>query len=233
MLISLCIPCMNRTYSLRETLSSVIQSANASPPVEITVINYNSQDDLDEYIKTINGLIEGNFLTYIKYNKGKYYNSPHARNLSVLLSKGDYIVQLDTEIILEKEFVSYIRSRLEVENLTWMCEEYSGRCIVIKKQEFIDAGGYDERFILYAPEDRDICARLHRRGGKFEIFSKKLLHDIYTPNDEKIRNKNLEQFEGKKVNIKREMGKLMHQILDENNEKVVLVANEGKDWGVP
>ena len=41
---------MNRTYDLKKTLPLTIQAADASPPVEIVVLNYNSKDDLEDYI---------------------------------------------------------------------------------------------------------------------------------------------------------------------------------------
>ena len=46
MLISLCLPCHNRTHDLKRVMPYLLGAANFSPPVEIVVIDYNSQDDL-------------------------------------------------------------------------------------------------------------------------------------------------------------------------------------------
>jgi len=64
-LISICIPCKNRTYDLKKTIPHIIRAANISPPVEIVVINYGSEDDLNEYISFVfkdNKLVKENKL---------------------------------------------------------------------------------------------------------------------------------------------------------------------------
>lgn len=231
-IISLCIPCMNRVHNLRQTLPLVIEAANASPPVEIVVLNYNTDDDLDEYIATINGLEEPNSLLYRRYTgKRKYYHSTHARNLTVLASSGEYIIQLDTEIILPHDFMAYIRGRLEATHPVWMCEGEVGRCIIVQRQEFIEAGGYDERFDVYAPEDKDICLRLHRRGGTFELFPSRLITAIETSNREKLENLDQERYRNGPFWVKRMMFRAMRVIYEENIANQVLVANEGREWG--
>jgi glycosyltransferase involved in cell wall biosynthesis len=234
MLISLCIPCMNRVHSLKRVLPSIIESVNASPPVEITILDYSSTDSLDEYlteIKETTYLVEGNKFNFQKITGKKYYHSTHARNLTVIASSGEYVIQLDTEIILPVKFVGYIRDRLETTHPIWMCEGRLGRCIVIQRDEFINSGGYDERFDVYAPEDKDICLRLHRRGGKFETFPLSLISVIETSNKEKLINLNQEPYKNGPFWIKRMMFRAMKVIYEENISNNVLVANEGKEWG--
>lgn len=242
MIISLCIPCMNRTYNLKKTLPDIVKAANASPPVEIVIVNYNSKDDLDEYITDSQKnmtLAKGNFWNYRKLTTRNYYNSAHARNLCVITSKGDYIIQLSTEALLRNDFVTHIRHLLETEKPVWACENsnsfslynaHLGRFIVCQRKEFIKAGGYDERFEFYAPEDKDICHRLHRRGGKFVLFPSELAGEIYTPNEEKVKNYDLRSF-GKSKLFKREMAKRMKPIYEESMRNQTLVANQEKGWG--
>ena len=129
------------------------------------------------------------------------------------------------------EFIQYIRERIELEQPVWMCEGKVGRCIVIQRQEFIDAGGYDERFDVYAPEDKDICHRLHRRGGKFEVFSPNFISEIKTTNKEKLANLDQEPYRNAPIWIKRAMFRAMKIFYEENVTNHVLVANAGKEWG--
>jgi hypothetical protein len=96
--------------------------------------------------------------------------------------------------------------------------------VVLPKEEFISAGGYDERFEFYSPEDKDLYHRLIRRGLKPLVLRWKYLSAIYTPDTEKTKNYRLPL-------SKREMAKRMAPIYHENMEKYTLVANEGKEWG--
>jgi len=245
MIISICIPNMNRTYDLKQTLPKTIQAINNSPPAEIVVLDYDSKDDLEEYIKTTKDTVfleEGNTLLYTKSPNHPYFSISHSRNLAALASHGEYIIILDADISPHEDFINYIRELIEKENPIWMCEKgltiegfTAGRIPVVKRDEFISAGGYDERFNVCGPEDKDICMRLHRRGGKFIAFPHSLTDEIYTPRKEKIRNLNLELYKDElpkgKGWTKLVMSRTMRKIYEENNANKALVANEGKEWG--
>ncbi len=253
MKLSLCIPVMGRTDDLRQTLSHTIKAAKAGPPVEIVVLDYDSKDDLAEYIKTIDYPI-----TYKKSPNHEFFSISHSRNLSVLASRGDYIMILDADITLHEDFVQVIRAEIEREAPTWMVEygrfihifehlgtehkKYTaGRMLICKREEFIMAGGYDERFNLCGPEDKDICMRLHRRGGKFVAFNGKLVDEVRTRQHRKIENLDKQSYEDaltdeqKARNVpsctKYAMQLAMRKIYEENMANKTLVANEGGLWG--
>jgi glycosyltransferase involved in cell wall biosynthesis len=228
MLISLAIACMNRTSNLRRALPSIIRSANESPPVEITILDYGSTDDLSSYLEEASAipLKDGNFFNFPKVGGKKYFCHAHAYNAAFLASHGEYIVQLCTEVMLDPGYVQYVRGRIETARPVWMCEGETGCLIVVQKQEFIEAGGYDERFVVYGPEDKDICARLHRRGGKFETYPPTLFTGVRTPDWEKMQNMNKETYRNKQ-----EMARAMASIYYENIANGILVANENKEWG--
>jgi hypothetical protein len=205
---------MNRTYDLKKSLPYVIESARLSPPVEIFVLNYGSKDDLDDYIKTQ----PKDLITYMKVDR-EFYSSPEARNIAQLNSKGEYGIQWACDSYCKPEFIKVIRDLIEKEHPVWMAEQWLGRAVTCRKDEFIASGGYDERFTYYAPEDRDICMRLHRRGGKFVQFPKELIWDTKTSWREKLTNIN-------KKGSHREQLRKMRAIYEENCKKGVLVANE-------
>ena len=224
MIVSLCIPVHNRTYDLKQTMPYLIAAANASPPVEIVILDYNSPDDLAEYIAGLNHKM----ISYVKYTGRDHYHMAHARNLSVKASVGEYIVTMSADIYPAKEFIQTIREMLK-DGYIWMHgKRYTG-VIVCQRQEFMAAGGYDERFEFYGPEDTDLAARLIRRRGRFGLLPP-LLDVIPTSDDDKVKNYRLEAFKGHQL-FKREMYKLMLPIYTENNEKGLLVANEGQQWG--
>lgn len=233
-MISLCIPVMNRTYDLKQTLPKTILAANASPPVEIVVCNYDSKDDLDDYMSDVvalTQLAEGNLMTYIKSPHHVYFSISHSRNIAARASRGDYILILDADIIPRLDFVCAIRKLIEQENPTWMVEgNRMGRMPVVKREEFMMMGGYDERFIVCGPEDKEICTRLQRRGGKFVQFPASLVDEIPTPYREKFKNVDQRPYLGQ-GQIKREMSRAMRKFYEENNVNQVMVVNEGVEWG--
>jgi len=223
---SLCIPSGNRTHDLRRALPHTIAAANASPPVEIAILDYNSSDGLAEYIETIQGaleLAEGNTLIFNRYTGREHYHLAHGYNLAVLASSGEYVAIMGADALLAPGYVAAARE-LIAQGCVWMRGRRFKGIVVVQREEFVDAGGYDERFEMYGAEDRDLEARLRRRGGKFGLMPDGMAGVIRTPNPDKVANYRLGL-------SKREMVRRAHAILDANNAAGVLVANEGREWG--
>ena len=227
-LISIQVPCHGRTYDLKKAFQSWVDSANASPPVEIVVLDYNSPDDLEEYMeyaKTI-PLASGNSIVHAKYRGvNKTYHMAHARNLSVMASSGEYMFQISADSILSKDCIQVVRRIFtNSPDLGWITVKRNEGIMIMRKQDFIDAGGYDERFEFYSPEDKDLSARLMRRGLSKRSIDLRYVDIIFTPNE-------MKGLFYKGSPSKREMGQMMGPIYQENIANNVLVANEGKEWG--
>ena len=192
MIISYCIPCHNRTHDLRIVMPSLIRAANTSPPVEIMVLDYNSPDNLAEFMRhtvETTDLTGGSMLSYKKYTEGKYFRVAHARNLSALASCGEFLILSCADHILDKGYFEAVRELLKGGDCVWLeAHPRGGGIIGCNRDEFISAGGYDERFDLYGKEDKDLIARLKRRGGKFKQTPSYLATYIYTPKPVKYRN---------------------------------------------
>ncbi len=223
-LISLCIPVHNRTYDLKKTMPYIIEAANASPPVEIAVLDYNSPDDLARYIEAVNHVMFGNDVSmiYHKYTGKIYFHKAHAFNLAILMSHGEYFVLMGSDAYPEVGYVAMLRT-LIAQGCQWMHARELCGIVACERKAFIAAGGYDERFEFYGPEDRELDERMMRRGLKFGEVPRGLMHVIETPNEEKVKNYRLEL-------SKREMSHRMHLIYDENKANNVLTANPG-GWG--
>jgi hypothetical protein len=226
MIISLCIPCMNRTHDLKQAMPYLIEAANASPPVEIAVLDYNSQDELAEYVESIKQMARlqgGNKLTCNKYTGRDYYHLAHAYNLAVLATSGEYVAVMGADAILSESYVVEAR-KLIADGCVWMRGRHYKGIFVCARDEFIQAGGYDERFEFYGGEDKDLEMRLQRRGSKFGLMPDGLVHTLRTGNAAKVKNYRLDL-------TKREMMQRGSRIRAENNTNAILVANEGKEWG--
>jgi hypothetical protein len=226
MKISLCVAIHNRNYDFKNVLPSWIKAANASPPVEIVVLNYNSPDDLEEYMNAMKSieLRKGNSLVHLKYTGKDYFHMAHARNLSVLATTGEFFVMLSADCPMSEDFILVLRRIIAENENFWVTIRKNEGVVGMYKQDFIDAGGYDERFEFYGPEDKDLSARFYRRGFHPITLSIRYVGIILTPNEVKEKNYRL-------AISKREMGKLMSPIYFKNKEDGVLVANEGKEWG--
>jgi hypothetical protein len=226
MLISLCIPCHNRTYDLKRTMPYLVAAANYSPPVEICVLDYNSPDDLRDYFEKAMGtytLVSGNSMLYRKYSGRDYYHMSHARNLATLMSSGEYFWTLSADIYLDDGAIEHARYLIGRYRYDWLQPNRYHGAIVCKRQTFIDAGGYDERLEWYGPEDRDLADRLIRRGERMGVFPGSMIHIIPTPDREKVKNYRLS------LN-KHKMSAQGHKIYQENVVNNVLVANSN-GWG--
>lgn len=225
-LISFCIPCMNRTHDLRETMPHLIRAANASPPVEIAVLDYSSQDDLAAYMEEMlagSQLNGGGWINYTRYTGRDYYHMTHAWNLAVLASSGEYIAIMGADAIPVEDYVVEAR-KLIADGCVWMRGRRYKGILICAREEFIAAGGYDERFELYGNEDRDLDSRLQRRGTKFGKMPSGLVSTIRTQNRDKVRNY-------RQKLSRREMSHVNKRMRLKNEEKGVLVANEGVEWG--
>lgn len=218
MMISYCMPCMNRLHDLKVSLPSIIKAAEFSPPVQIVIIDYNSSDGLNEYIKTVD---YGN-LTYKRYTANKYYHMAHARNLALRAAEGDYIIMSCTDIIAREDYFAAIRSLINYD-IVWL-EHPIGGVVCCQRGEFIASGGYDERFEFYGKEDKDLIARLRRRGGKHTQVLPGYLGHIPT-----FRTQKYENYDPRLT--PHQMKKYSMEIWKENIKNKVLTVNEGKEWG--
>lgn len=225
MLISLCIPCGNRAHDLKRTLPYTIDAAAYSPPVEIVILDYNSRDDLAEYMQSVFRMpIYADIqIVYRKYTGRDTFHKAHAFNLAILASHGEYAALLGADAYPNLGYVAALRELIE-DGCIWMRGPDLKGIVCIQRQEFIDAGGYDERFEYYGPEDRDLDERLQRRCRKFGLVPKGLMRVLRTPDSEKTENFRIKA-------DKHTMSRMMRPIYDENRENGVLIANADREWG--
>jgi len=225
MIVSLCIPCGNRLHDLKRTMPYTVEAANSSPPIEIMILDYCSTDGLLEWLDQVKediGLSPANQFRFKRYSGRSSFHKAHAFNLSILSSVGEYFVLMGADAYPEPGYVPEVRN-LIAQDCIWMHAKDLCGIIACQRKEFVMAGGYDERFSLYGPEDRELDERLQRRGGKFGLVPKGLMHVIRTPDEEKISNFGLKASKG-------QMSRMMRPILEESRANSSLVANPG-GWG--
>jgi len=196
----------------------MLKAARASPPVEIAILDYNSKDGLKEYLDPF-----GNAITYTRYTGRWYYHIAHAWNLAARCSAGEYIVFAGADALIAEGYFATLR-RLISEGAIWIRGRHYKGIICVQHAEFVAAGGYDERFEFYGGEDKELEARLRRRGAPFALLPDDLVYTLKTSNEDKVSNYRLNL-------TKREMMERGAQIRAENAAAGLMVANEYRLWG--
>jgi hypothetical protein len=180
---SFCTTCMNRTHHLKQTIFTNIKliklmnkKYNNIHSFELSLCNYDSKDDLDNFINiNFENEILNNILIYTKtYNK-KYFNVGHAKNIAHKHSTGDILCNIDADNLLTINFCKFIVELFE-KNINYITageviysndlEYYHnattgggfGR-ICLSRDNFYKLDGYPEILKGYGEEDNNLIYR--------------------------------------------------------------------------
>ncbi|MGB8192332.1 MAG: glycosyltransferase, partial [Chitinophagaceae bacterium] len=96
--ISFCTVCRNRLEYVRQTLPVNIRENAAYENVEFVLLDYNSPDGLEEWVKSeMKQHIESGILKYYKTTEPDHFKMSHSKNMALKLGSGDIITQLDAD----------------------------------------------------------------------------------------------------------------------------------------
>lgn len=223
MLISICIPCHKRDDDLRAVLPSIVEAANANPPVEIVIVDYANPEPLMFHVK--HPLAPDNSIVVPIYRNREHYHMAHARNVSIRAASGDYVMISSTDILIDPELFGVVRAAIQDSVAEWLTPEprYRG-AIVCRRDILMGLGGFDERIEFYGPEDKDLEHRLIRGAYRHAAYNSSLLSIIPTPDDRKTSGYRL-------VMNKQAMSRHGRAAYDDNNRRGVTIVNEGLAWG--
>lgn len=174
--ISVCTVCMNRLVQLKQTILHNIEICKEYPNFEVILLNYNSKDRLDRWVKkNLMKYIKSGELIYYKTSEPEYFNNCHSRNIVWKLASGDIITNIDADYIIEKGYLNRINvAVIHCPEKTVFVRGKStirGR-IAFYKREFMELGGFDEALTGYAPWDRDIFNRALASGFQFATLGR-------------------------------------------------------------
>lgn len=204
--ISFCITCMNRLHHLITTLPQNIDDNKDYPNLEFVLLNYNSQDEMETWVNT-------NMATYISSGLVKYYRTPdpafflrsHSKNMALRLATGDILCNINADHFIGKNFAEYVNEVFNRDpQVVITCDDFFktkpdykvaadvlGK-VCVKREDFNQVSGFDEKFINYGFEDIDFINRLELSGLKRSFiedpsFLKFISHSI----DERFSLKDL------------------------------------------
>ena len=231
--ISFCTTCMGRLYDLEKTLLKNIEYNKDYPNLEFVILNYNSKDELDGWMKeNMMKYIESGRVSYYKTIEPEYFSMSHSRNIAFKVANGEIVNNLDADNY------TYDFGNIQKENwasfLNRMAAERSEKIIFAKgkqllrgrigfyKREFMELGGYDEELEGYGHDEQDLILRAKELGFVMYPFGGKYVWRIKTIGEEKGRNMKRNWKETERENKIKSA---------ENIEEGKFIANEGKHWG--
>lgn len=172
--ISFCTVCMNRLHHLRLTLPQNMLHNQDYPDCEFILLDYNSGDDLEAWVlENMSSYIASGKLIYYKTTEPLYFHMSHSKNMAAKLGTGDIVCNVDADNYTGQGFASYINDVFSNgENLLLAAEQSANEMLIwdvfgricVRKDDFVQIGGYDENMLHYGFEDSDFVNRLRMNG---------------------------------------------------------------------
>lgn len=229
--ISFCTVCMGRTEDLKKTLIQNILDNMDYPNLEFVILNYNSLDDLDNFMKSdlIYPFLKNGTVKYLKTNQPIFYSTSHSRNIAFRNASNSIVINVDADNYTGKGFANHINllANLCPQKALFSKGKYRthGR-IGMYKNEFEMIGGYDEDLEGYGWEDISLLIRTMNSNFKMmwwagnQIDFSKRINTPKTRVSEYMANKDWESTEliNKRIT------------LDKVN-KNQLTVNTNRKWG--
>jgi len=232
--------CMGRLHHLRHTLVRNLAWNAGHPSLEFVLLDYNSPDDLGGWVQAELGdhLVSGR-VAYYRYDHAQFFSFSHSRNMAARLCRGSVICNVDADNLTGYGFAQYVEAHMKDKDLLVGCtfengvfspivddHGWTGR-MAVRRQAFLDAGGYDEDMVAWGYEDMDLYNRLWQRGVRCAPIDRRFLACLPHDNKERIAFTKIKD-------IGRDIGATRGTLLEHLNlsaEKIArgeLVANSGR-----
>ncbi len=181
MKIAFCTTCKNRTQHLEKTLPQNLADNADNKDCVFVVLDYNSEDHLLTFLRAKHTKeIESGRLVVYSYRESTPFRVAHAKNMAHrlgILHGADILVNLDADNFTGHGYAQFIAQQLDTKEdiFLWsrMIQQGPDRLprgingrLVVPAKAFLKAGGYDERFAVWSPDDKDFNLRLRRLGYK-------------------------------------------------------------------
>lgn len=103
--VSIVIPTYNRTRELEVTLETILTQTVL--PLEVIIVDDSTTDSVQRFVYSVQNKFEerGIFLKYIKSSRR---SSAIARNIGAMRARGDILIFLDDDVILDKKYIEKI-----------------------------------------------------------------------------------------------------------------------------
>jgi MoaA/NifB/PqqE/SkfB family radical SAM enzyme len=232
--------CMGRLHHLQQTLPKNLAWNADHPNLEFVLLDYSSPDDVARWVETELGehLASGR-VVYYRYDHAQFFSFSHSRNMGARLCRGEIICNVDADNFTGPGYARYIDEQMEDKDLLVGCDfkdgvftpivgdhGWTGR-MAVRRQAFLDSGGYDEDMVAWGYEDLDLYNRLCQRKYKCAPIDRRFLNCIEHENKERTAFTKVKE-------IGRDWGSTKGTLLEHFHlsvEKIArgeLVANRGR-----
>ena len=171
-----CTTCKGRAQHVTQTLPRNLAANDGFRDCIFVLLDYSSPDHLSSYLAQHHAadIRSGRLVVYSYPNAGSF-RMAHAKNMAHrlgMMEGGDVLVNLDADNFTGPGFAAWVARQLRYRNdaFLWsrmirgeLSRGISGR-IAVTRQAFLKAGGYDEKYETWSPDDKDFNARLRRLG---------------------------------------------------------------------
>lgn len=146
--------CKGRLHNLKVTLPRFLEQ----PDSEVIVVDYDCPDGTSGFVKKTYPAAQ-----VVSVFDQPRFNVSHARNLGSMKATGDFLVFLDADIVIARNFISSIDRQMDKGMFAAFApsaqNSLRGSCVVERKS-FERIGGYDELLGGYEGEDLELYMRL-------------------------------------------------------------------------
>lgn len=187
--LAFCITCRNRLSHLKQTLERNMQDNYLLGKVHFVLLDYNSSDGLEHWIRTLQYYIDENILVYYKTSNPIRYLRSHSRNMCFRLADAKIVCNLDADNFLGKGFAQYLLDEFEnPERQVFITSDLRLRDVVgrvcVRKEDFLKVRGYNESLEGYGMEDVDLFCRLLKLDLEQVLFDNPLFYNVVDHPDE-------------------------------------------------
>lgn len=192
--IAFCTTCKGRTPHLKLTLPRNLADNADYANAVFVILDYGSPDDLLAYLRHyhVHDIASGRVVVY-SFANGGAFKIAHAKSMAHrcgILEGATLLCNLDADNYTGAAFASYIAQEYAQhgsETFWWakmipgvLSRGVNGR-IVCTTQQFINVGGYDNKYADWSRDDKDFSERLSKQGYiPQEIDARFLLAEKHT-----------------------------------------------------
>jgi hypothetical protein len=169
--------CKNRTQHLKITLPKNLRDNAGYANCMFVVLDYGSTDDLREWLRAeMRAELASGRLVLYSYRYDGPFRMAHAKNMAHRLGMregAEILANVDADNFTGFGFAQYVADVMTSHANGYMAVGAivkgvtpRGLCgrIVVTADQFLQLGGYDERFETWSPDDKDFNQRLRRLG---------------------------------------------------------------------
>ena len=163
-MITFCTCVKNRLDHLQKTYIENLKILSLHTETNAILVNFNCQQATDSWAKAqLRAYIDSERLTYFHQRTAQHFHMSKAKNLSHRLSTGSVLVNLDADAWLRQDLVAQILSDFRSGAKQIGCGRHGiNGLLVIRKEDFLGANGYDESFQGWGYEECDLFERVIR-----------------------------------------------------------------------